>query len=79
MFGSPGSRQYNKLCWPYIGPTVKTNENRIRVVAESVVLTEDIPTYKWILSSLNEMEPKWDLNKLRIIFADGLLSQSLLN
>ena len=79
LFLDSQKRQYNKLCWPYIGPTIKTSENRIRVVAESVVLTEDLATYKWILLSLKQMEPKWDLNKIRIIFADGLITQNLLD
>ena len=79
MFLDAQKRQYNKLCWPYIGPSVRTNENYVRVVAESVVLTEDLSTYKWILNSIVEMEPKWQISKLRIIFADGLITQTLLD
>ena len=68
LFLDAQKRQYNKICRPYIGPTIKTSENTIRVIAESVVITEEISTYEWILRSIAEMEPKWELNKIRIIF-----------
>ena len=45
MFLDPQKRQYNKLCWPYIGPVVKTNENQIRCVAESIGIAKDINMY----------------------------------
>ena len=57
---------------------MKANENPIHVVAESVVLTENISTCKWVLNSLTEMEHKSQLSKLRIVFADELITQSLL-
>ena len=78
IFLDAQKRQYNKLCWPYIGPTIRTNENTNRVIAESVVISEDIDTYVWILQSIQDMEPKWNVNNVRLIFADGLISQSLL-
>ena len=39
-------RQYNKLYRLHIGPTIKTNENTNRVIAKSVVISEDIATYE---------------------------------
>ena len=78
IFLDAQKRQYNKLCWPYIGPTIRTNENTNRVIAESVVISEDIDTYVWILQSIQDMEPKWNVKNVRLIFADGLISQSLL-
>ena len=78
LFLDAQKRQYNKLCWPYIGPTIKTSENTVRVIAESVVISEDIETYEWILRAVAEMEPKWHLNQLKIIFADGLITETLL-
>ena len=38
--------QYNKLCWPYIGLIVKTSKNKIRVIAEYVVINDNIDTYQ---------------------------------
>ena len=29
LFFNAQKRQYNKMCWPYIGPIVKNNENKI--------------------------------------------------
>ena len=78
LFLDAQKRQYNKLCWPYIGPTIKTSENTVRVIVESVVISEDIETYEWILRAVAEMEPKWHLNQLKIIFADGLITETLL-
>ena len=62
------------MSWPYIGPVVKTNENEIICIAESIVITEDILMYTWILQTLAVMEPRWSTSSLKIIFADGLIS-----
>ena len=48
-------RQFNDMGWPYIGPVVKTNENNIRCVAESVVIGENIEMYEWVIISMSEM------------------------
>ena len=79
LFLDSQKRQYNKLCWPYIGPVIRTGENKIRVIAESVVISEDLESYQWILESVAAMEPKWSLSNLRIIFSDGFITQSLLH
>ena len=71
MFLDSQKRQYNKVCWPYIGPVIRTGENKVRVVAESVVISEDLDSYQWILKSLSVMEPKSLLSNLRIISSDG--------
>ena len=71
-------RQFNNMGWPYIGPVVKTNDNTIRCVAESVVIAENAEMYEWVLKSMSEMEPKWSLSNIKIIFADGLIKQTLL-
>ena len=59
IFLDAQKRWYIKLCWLYIGPFVKTNENEIRCIAESIVITEDISMYVWILQTLAVMEPRW--------------------
>ena len=61
-----------------IEPTIKTNENTNRAFAESVVISEDIATYEWILESIQDIDSTWNINNLRIIFADGLITQTLL-
>ena len=78
LFLDAQKRQYNKMCWPYIGPVVKTNENKIRCVAESIVITESNSMYKWVIESIADMEPKWSPYELKLIFSDGLITQNLL-
>ena len=78
LFLDSQKRQYNNMCWPYIGPVVKNNENEIRCVAESIVITEDMSMYKWILQTLEIMEPKWSFKNIDLIFADGLITDRLL-
>ena len=34
--------------------------------------------YKWVIESIADMEPKWSPSELKLIFADGLITQSLL-
>jgi hypothetical protein len=79
MFLDVQKHQYNKLCWPYIGPVVKTNENQICCVADSIVITEDINMYKWILQTIEVMKPRWSLKDIKIIFADDLITDRLLH
>ena len=79
MFLDAQKRQYNKMCWPYIGPVVKTSETKIRCIAESIVINEDNDMYKFVLESIADMEPKWSTSQIKIIFADGLIRQSLIS
>ena len=71
-------RQFNNMCCTYIGSVVKTNDTTIRFVAESVVISGHLEMYQWVIESMSEMEPKWSLSNIEIIFADGLIKQSLL-
>ena len=78
LFLDSQNRQFNKLGWPYIGPAIKTSNNKVGVTAESVVLVEDMNMYQWVLESMALMEPEWSLNKVRLIFADGAITDKLL-
>ena len=71
-------KQYNKFNWPYIGPVVKDGENRVRVVCESLLVSEDREGYVFVLNSLAEMEPRWCLSSLKFIFADHLFNIKIL-
>ena len=47
-------------------------------MAESIVITEDINIYKWILQTIEVMEPRWSLKDIKIIFinvTDRLLDE----
>ena len=71
-------RDYNKPGWPYIGPCVKDNENKVRVTAEFICISENNEMYNWILRSMVEMEPRFSLNQIRFIFADQLITQKMI-
>ena len=61
-----------------MGLAVMTNEWQVRTACEAVVLSESIDMYTWILEAMNIMEPGWDSTKIRLIFADALLTKRLL-
>ena len=42
---------------------MKTNDNTIRYITESVVIAENLEMYQWVIESMSEMEPKWPCNK----------------
>ena len=71
-------KQYNKFNWPYIGPVVKDYKNRVRVVCESLLVSEDEDGYVFVLNSLAKMEPRWSLQSLRFIFADHLFQPKVI-
>jgi hypothetical protein len=71
-------RQYNTMNWPYIGPALKDKEMKVCLGAESLVVEESLKMYKWVLESMCEMEPRFDLSQIRIIFGDQLITAGLL-
>jgi hypothetical protein len=79
LFLDAQMRQYNKIGWPYIGLAVKSSNNKICVTSESVVLTEDIETYKWIILMQAEMVPAFSIRDILLIFGDGKITDRLLS
>jgi hypothetical protein len=51
--------EYNDLAWPYIGPTVKDGEMKIRQVLECICIEEKLEMYQFVLESSADMEPWW--------------------
>jgi hypothetical protein len=78
LFLDGQKRQYNKMNWPYIGPALKDNEMKVCLGAESIVVEESLKSYKWVLESMCEMEPLFDLSSIKIIFGDQLITHGLL-
>ena len=74
MFLDAQKRQMNKMCWPYIGPVVMNNEYQVRQCSEAIVTSEDIDTYVWIIKAMASIESRWSPSNIRIIFADGLIT-----
>ena len=71
-------RQMNKIAWPYMGPSVLNSENRVAVCCEAIVTAEDIDTYTWVIKSMLDIEPRWSLACIDIIFADCFITDKLL-
>jgi hypothetical protein len=42
-------KEYNELCWPYIGPTVKDGEMKIHQVAECIAIDEKLDIYQFVI------------------------------
>ena len=72
-------KQFNNLGWPYIGPTVKDGEMKIRQVAECIAIEETLDIYQFVVETMANIEPRWTLSKLRIIFADQFITMTLLD
>ena len=71
-------RQYNSSGWPYIAPCVKDNEMKVAVAAESIVTEENHEYYVWILQCMVDIEPRFQLSNIRIIFADQKITPTVL-
>lgn len=71
-------RQHNDQNWPYFAPVIKDMNMNIGVICEALVLSEDLEAYAWVFKKMVEMEPRFDLKKIRIIFADQGVTTSLL-
>jgi hypothetical protein len=68
----------NNLGWNYCGPTIKDGDMKVRVVAECLCYVEDMNVYTWLLRQLEIFEPQYGLNQTRFLFADSLVTDTLL-
>ena len=64
--------------WPCIGPCVKDGNMQVRVVAECLTCAEDVGTCAWVIQSIQEMEPRFDLQQTNFMFADQLVTKQLI-
>jgi hypothetical protein len=78
LFLDSQKRQFNSMNWPYIGPCVKDQDMKVRVVCESICVEESTRMYAWVVRMLNEMEPRFSLHNIRLIFGDQGITQTLL-
>jgi hypothetical protein len=78
LFLDSQKRQYNTMGWPYIGPVIKDSEMKVRCVAESICVEESHRMYVWITQMLSEMEPRFNLDSIKIIFGDQALTNQIL-
>ena len=56
-----------------------TNDHKVGLTSEAIVLTESNEMYAWILKAQAIMESRWNPSKVRIIFADGLITPKIYN
>ena len=52
---------------------------QIGLVCECLGITEDLDLYAWIIRMLAVMEPRWSPKDIKLIFADQLVTDSLLH
>ena len=79
MFLDAQKRQYNKHGWVYIGPCIRDHNNTTGTVIELLGIEESIDSYSFVLKSLFKMEPSFDKSQIKVMFADDLITESLLS
>jgi hypothetical protein len=72
-------QQMNELNWGYIGPVVKDPEFKVGVIAECLCIEESLASYAFVMKATDEMEQGFDLSKIKIIFADQFITETLLD
>ncbi len=78
IFLDAQKRQFNKSNWPYTGPALKDGEMRVCLAAECLCIQECLDMYVWILQMMHDMEPQYQLSHTSIMFADELITPSVL-
>ena len=78
LFLDAQKRQFNTSNWPYIGPAMKDCEMKVCLAAECLCIQECLDMYIWILEMLQEMEPRYQLSQTSIMFADELITPTVL-
>ena len=79
MFLDAQQRQFNSSGFPYISPVLHDDEGKIAQGAESIVIEESHEVYAWVLTEMARLEPRFRLDKIRIIFADMGITNTLLH
>ena len=78
LFLDAQKRQFNRSNWPYIGPAMKDCEMKVCLAAECLCIQESLEMYIWILQMLEAMEPRYQLSQTSILFADELITPTVL-
>jgi hypothetical protein len=78
MFIDMMKRKMSSLHWPYVSLVGLDHENRVCRFGECLCLEEDLEYYAWSIRSLEEMEPRRAVNTIRLLYADGIMSDEIL-
>ena len=57
----------------------KNQEMKMLLCSETIVTSEDINTYVWVMNMLAEIEPRWSVFNIRLIFADNFTNTTSVN
>jgi len=71
-------RQQNEHGWPYIGPVSFDNNKQMVILAECACFAETNETYAWILRAMQEMEPRFKMCNITMMFSDEGVTVGLL-
>ena len=78
IFTDAQARSHNRFGWPYMALVVKDMDMKIATTCEAIIITEDLDMYSWVLRSLSDMEPRWKLCDISLIFGDQRITPKLL-
>jgi hypothetical protein len=77
MFLDAQQRQFNTSGFPYILPCMVDSEDTLRQGCECLCLTESNDFYDWILQTMQKLEPRFNPSRIRIIFTDNKVTDTL--
>jgi len=71
-------RQQNEHGWPCIGPVGFDNNKKMVILAKCAFFSETNETYAWILEAMQEMEPRFKMCDITMMFSDEGVTVDLL-
>ena len=79
IFSIDGSdRQFNLYGWSYVTIALQDGENKLCLPTECINIEETNENYAWVFMMMKEIEPRFMLENIKIIFADQKVTTTLL-
>ena len=78
LFIDAQMRAFNKIGWPYSGLALRNSENKVCLGCEGILSGETTAFYTWMIETLAILEKRWSVTNIRMIFADGTITNTLL-
>lgn len=79
LFLDACKRDVNKPVRPYQSVVLMNNEMEIIPVIEGLTIAERLDVYLFIIKACQDMEPRFNIKSIKIIFTDQLISDNLLD
>ena len=70
--------KFNRVAWVLIAPVGRDNEMRIVPFCEGLFLAENLESYVFVIQSVREMEPRFELSNIKILFGDKFITEEVL-